>query len=313
MCDGGAMRCRSVVLALLVSCHPQGAGKPAVPAPAGPRTLVVTSDIPLAVTVFGPDTAKQTVIVVTGGPGLSHHYALPLAKLASSELRVAFYDQRGTGASGRLADTAENHTLAHHVADLEAIRAALGAEKIHVIGHSWGSMIAQHYAFAHEDRVASLVILNGIPSSALPFVEGLNRADTRLTKLGEQGLATPAWERKHPTHDGDCVTVMAMLPAYYADPKFPPPAHLAQMTCHDVGDATFASIGMYWDNRPQLAKLHVRSLVMTGDGDLFGTAWADDLAAAIAGAKKVILPACGHMMWDECPDALFGELRAALK
>ncbi len=306
------MRSLSVVLALLVACHHEKpSARPTVAQPAGPRTLMVTTDVPLAVTIFGPDTAKQTVIIVTGGPGLSHHYAVPLGALASAELRVVFYDQRGTGASGRLPDKAESHSLAHHVSDLDAIRTALKADRVTLLGHSWGSLIVQHYAFAHPEHVASLVVLNGIPSNALAFIEGATAADARIIALKKQGLIPV--QPPFPAHDGDCAGVSALLPAYYADPHFPAPAHLAQMTCHEVGDATFASIGMYWDNRQRLAKLDLRTLVMTGDGDLFGAPWADDLAAAIPGAKKVVLSHCGHMMWDECPDALFGELRAFLK
>ena len=88
---------------------------------------------------------------------------------------------------------------------------------------------------------------------------------------------------------------------------------MAKLTCHKLFGPTFATIDEKYDNRPALSKVNVRSLVMTGDGDLFGVGWADELAAAIPRAKKVVVPACGHMMWDECPDALFGELRAFLK
>lgn len=301
-----------LLLSLLGACHPARPAKAPPPSvPAGPRTLTVTTDIPLAVTVFGPETAKQTVIVVTGGPGLSHHYALPLAQLASDDRRVVFYDQRGTGASGRLPDKAENHTIAHHIDDLDAIRAALKTESVVLIGHSWGSMVVQHYAFVHPEHVASLVVLNGIPSNALAFVQGASRADDRITALVKQGLIP--LNRPFSQHDGDCARVAPLLPAYYFDPKHAPGPELAQMTCHETGDATFASIGMYWDNRPHLAELKVPTLVMSGEGDLFGPEWAHDLAAAVRDAKTVILPTCGHLMWDECPAALFGELRAFLK
>ena len=308
------MRRALLLLSLLACHHDKPAATPA--APIAPRTITVTTDVPLDVTVLGPDTAKQTVIIITGGPGLSHDYAEPLGKLASADLRVAFYDQRGTGKSGRpptsadgMADPAK-HTLALHVADLEAIRAALKVDKVALLGHSWGSLIAQHYAIAHPEHVASLVILNGIPSNVTAFGAGIEHADKREEELAAQGLVPK--EPPTASGDGDCSAVKPLLPIYYADPKFPPGAEMAKMTCHKLSGATFATIGDAWDNRAALGKLTVHSLVMTGEGDLFGVGWADDMAAALPGAKKVVLPKCGHMMWDECPDALFGELRAFL-
>lgn len=309
---------RLLLILTLIACHHDKAPRAAAPsAPPATRSMTVTTDVPLAVTVLGPDTAAHTLLVVTGGPGLSHHYALPLGAIASADLRVVFYDQRGTGGSGRpplgadgAADPAR-HTLALHVSDLEAIRAALKADKVDLLGHSWGSLIVQHYAIAHPEHVASLVVLNGIPSNAAAFGAGIEHSEKQVAALIDQGLIPK--ELPKPTGEGDCAAVKPLLPAYYANPTFPVPAHYAQMTCHRIGGATFATIDETWDNRPALAKLALPSLVMTGDSDLFGTGWADDLAAALPGAKKVIAPKCGHMMWDECPDALFGELRAFLK
>ena len=305
------MRRALLCLILLSACgHDKAAKAPAPPVEAGPRSLTVTSDIPLDVTVFGPDTARSTLVVITGGPGLSHHYALPLGTLASAELRVVFYDQRGVAKSGRPPAKPEHFTMALYVADLEAIRAALKADTIHVLGHSWGSMIAQHYAIAHGDRIASLVIMNGIPSNATALAAGLASSKARIEELQKQGIIPT--ELPTATRDGDCSELPPIYPAYNADPKRTPPAYFAQMSCHDVGGPTFATIGNSWDNRGALGALKVPALVITGDGDLFGVGWANDMAAALPGAKKVIVPKCGHMMWDECPEPVFAELRAFL-
>ena len=306
---------RAVALLLLVACGHREPPPVAAPAVISPRTLTVTSDVPLAVTVLGPDTAPATLVVVTGGPGLSHDYAMPLGALASEKLRVAFYDQRGTGKSGRpppgkYDPDPNRHTLAHHVADLEAIRVALRADKLHLLGHSWGSLPVQHYAIAHPDRVASMIILNGIPPTGVALEAGLTHARLRKEKLQAEGLIPTVIPE--PKADGDCSSIIPLTPNYYADPRHRPGRSFAAMTCHDVGFATFVLIDSDFDNRAALGAIEVPVLVMTGDGDLFGTGWADDFVAAMPGARKVIAPRCGHFLWDECPDVLFRELRAFL-
>ena len=52
------------------------------------------------------------------------------------------------------------YTLDNLVADLEALRARLGHEKIHVIGHSLGGQIEPAYARAHPDRTATVTLLS---------------------------------------------------------------------------------------------------------------------------------------------------------
>ena len=73
------------------------------------------------------------------------------------------YDQRGTGRSEPYrADGSQ--TVETHVADLEALRAELGAEKVDLAGHSWGGYLAMAYATRHPERVAHMVLVgSGAP------------------------------------------------------------------------------------------------------------------------------------------------------
>jgi proline iminopeptidase len=74
--------------------------------------------------------------------------------------RMILFDQRGCGRSTPHAELRENTTW-DLVADIEAIRVALGLEKIVLFGGSWGSTLALAYAVTHPERVAGL-ILRGI-------------------------------------------------------------------------------------------------------------------------------------------------------
>lgn len=96
------------------------------------------------------------LVTVHGGPGSSHDYLLSLAPLAD-RWPVAFYDQLGCGRSERPAEP-ELWRIERFVAELAAVIEALGHPRVHLFGHSWGTMLALEYALAHGERVASLVL-----------------------------------------------------------------------------------------------------------------------------------------------------------
>jgi pimeloyl-ACP methyl ester carboxylesterase len=77
--------------------------------------------------------------------------ALTVAVGALAGFDVYAYDQIGAGRSARLADV-KAYTVARHVADLEAIRTTIGAEKIVLIGNSWGGTLAANYLAAHPEH-----------------------------------------------------------------------------------------------------------------------------------------------------------------
>ena len=103
-------------------------------------------------------SAGDTVVVVHGGPGAGMGAILPhVAPLAEDHVLV-FYDQRGGGRSTLPEDTA---LLAgrYHVQDLEAVRRHFGLERLALIAHSFGAILAAEYAVEYPDRVERMVFL----------------------------------------------------------------------------------------------------------------------------------------------------------
>jgi proline iminopeptidase len=99
------------------------------------------------------------LMMLNGGPGVSHEYMLVSAVWDSlaQRRRVIFYDQRGTGLSSPLAKS-QSCTLADQIADLDALRAHLGFQRMDVLGHSWGGVLAMAYAARHPDRIEHLIV-----------------------------------------------------------------------------------------------------------------------------------------------------------
>src|ERR1700722_14217741 len=88
--------------------------------------------------VFGTASGLP-LIVVNGGPGFDHTYLHTSTawNALQGHRQIIFYDQRGTGRS--LGDhKGQTFTLKDQIADLEALRAHLGFERIDLMGHSWG-------------------------------------------------------------------------------------------------------------------------------------------------------------------------------
>ena len=101
------------------------------------------------------------LIYLHGGPAVPPRNTIRefLAPLAGEGFDVDLHDQFGSGASGRARDIAE-YTVQRHVADLEAIRRELGADRIVLVGSSWGAVLAGYYMAAHPARVERAALLS---------------------------------------------------------------------------------------------------------------------------------------------------------
>jgi proline iminopeptidase len=244
--------------------------------------------------------------MVNGGPGLTHQYLDPLAVLlASASHRVVTYEQRGMGMSTK--PTTTGYALDAYVSDLEAIRAFLGAQRIHLLGHSFGGLVVEAYLAAHTDRVGSVILADAEPPDSTDLNAAFQRANAHITTLQQQGLIpnplpTECQERN-----------AAVTPAYFYDPKFPVPDEIKTTDCNGtVQSVTQAGIDKGFDLRTALATVSVPVLLIIGEGDLFGVQMQTDTAAGLPKAKvtSVVVPKCGHFGWFEAPSGFEGPLQA---
>lgn len=96
------------------------------------------------------------VVVLHGGPGGGCSPAMR-RYFDPAHWRIVLFDQRGCGRS-RPHASVEANTTWHLVADIEAIRTALGIDDWIVFGGSWGATLALAYAQTHPDRARHLVL-----------------------------------------------------------------------------------------------------------------------------------------------------------
>lgn len=99
---------------------------------------------------------------IAGGPGGAHPGLRSFDSLSTTNTLV-YYDALGRGKSDTALDVRE-YTLDRDVEDLEGLRKAMGFDKINVLGHSYGGLVAQAYAIKYPENVDHLIIANSFHS-----------------------------------------------------------------------------------------------------------------------------------------------------
>ncbi len=107
--------------------------------------------------------AGPLVVILHGGPGAQHDYLLPQYDLLApaeggGRRELFYYDQRGGGRSPVPHDTPVGWR--EQVADLDAIRAGLGLERLTLCGYSWGGLLALLYLLEQPVRVERLALVS---------------------------------------------------------------------------------------------------------------------------------------------------------
>ena len=107
--------------------------------------------------------AGRPLVVMHGGLGPDHTYFRPWLDALGDEIRLIYYDHRGGGRSSRLEsfDGITNDTLTD---DTDRLREHLGYDRIVLLGHSYGGMLALEYALRHPDRLAGLILCCTAPA-----------------------------------------------------------------------------------------------------------------------------------------------------
>lgn len=100
---------------------------------------------------------KTPLVVLHGGPGSTHHYVENLHAITKTGRKVIFYDQFGSGQSeGR--DEKRLWKIETFIDQLDVVRRELGLNDIHLLGHSWGGMLAIEYLLTNPYGVSSAVL-----------------------------------------------------------------------------------------------------------------------------------------------------------
>src|SRR5947208_8611901 len=135
--------------------------------------------------IAGDNEDTVPLLCLHGGPGFTHYYLESLEALGERR-RVILYDQLGCGRSDR-PDDASLWTVERFVEELAQVRAALGLDRLHLFGSSWGGMLAMQYVLDRQPPLESL-ILCGSPASIPRWIEDCNELRAQLPSAEQEIL-----------------------------------------------------------------------------------------------------------------------------
>src|SRR5450631_230404 len=268
------------------------------------------------------------LMIVHGGPGASHDYFLPYLLPLMRTNRLVFIDERGSGKSSKLDDPAQ-YTVANMVEDIEAVRQALDLGKISLLGHSFGGVLVQAYAFKYQQNLSHLILGSTFASTteinqALAAMKAaMSPKDRdRVNALEAAGLFGKGeiWEHgRYPEEDRKLAWGIGYFPYVYQnhpDPNYDPLASNTG-TAWDVYREMWGSDGEFIidgnlkevEYVGQLSQIKVPTLIIVGDHDESDPKMSQEMHEKIAGSQLVILTNSGHMTFVDQPGQFLKAVR----
>src|SRR5919201_2518718 len=247
------------------------------------------------------------LLALHGGPGSTHHYFAPLERLAD-ERPVVLYDQIGCGSSDRPTDIEWSVDVFRD--EVVAVREQLGLDRIHLLGTSWGGMLALEHVLSGTSGIVSLVL-----SSTLANIDDWAHEQKRL--LHEMGLEpVPADDPNH-----ERVERLYFDSHFYRGPK--PRAELERMAAERAPDVYRAMQGpdewtvvgalRGWNVTDRLLEIDVPTLVIRGRYDMCTNKIAATLVNRIRGAREAVLQHSSHTPVLEETDAYLATIRQFMR
>jgi proline iminopeptidase len=257
------------------------------------------------------------VILLHGGPGYNSFYLKSLEALGDDR-PVIRYDQLGGGRSGPMSDTAQM-TIAHFVRELDSLRAALGYDRVHLLGHSWGTILGFEYYRAHPQYVASLTLASAaldIPT----WERNTRRLVGTLSDSAQRAIEVREAEQKF-----DAPDYQQALEEFYGKYVWRRPVEadldstirMANMQIYNYmqGPSEFTITGTLktYDVTSLLKTIRVPTLYTVGEFDEADPPTIRRFASLTAGATVEVIPGAAHITtWDN-PEAMLRVVRRFLR
>jgi proline-specific peptidase len=240
------------------------------------------------------------LLLLHGGPGAGHDYLEPLQGLARDR-EVIFYDQLGCGRSDRPDDPAL-WRIERSVREVDTVRQALGLDRIHLLGQSWGGWLGVEYMLSQPRGIAGLVLAS--TSASIPqFVAEAAKLKAQLppAMVAVMARCEAAGHWNDPQY---LEAVMAFYRRHLC--RADPWPDCMQRTVRNLegnqvyevmnGPNEFIVIGNLkdWNRIDRLGEIRVPTLITVGAHDELTPACAETLRAGIPGSRVVQFDDSSH-------------------
>jgi pimeloyl-ACP methyl ester carboxylesterase len=219
----------------------------------------------------------ETLILVHGLGGSTNTW-YPQAQILKRDLKAIAYDLPGSGRT----PVRDDVTIESLVADLHEVVEQSGAARVHLGGHSLGTIICQHYAARYPDRVASLALVGAFPEPPEPARKALR---DRAAKVRAEGMAAIADAIVTAGTSDDTKANSLVAASFVRESIMAQPAEGYARACEALAGLS----------RANLSEWQGPALLLTGDQDRTSPPdTGSALAANIQGAEFRVLDGCGH-------------------
>lgn len=217
------------------------------------------------------------VIMIHGLGGTSNTFT-PLLDVFSDRYRVIRPDLKGSGRSDFRGDLSMNGFME----DVLRLADALSIDEAHLVGHSMGTIICQHLAARHGDRVKSLVLLGALTEPPDAARGPIRERAAQARAEGMAGIADAVCQASLSTATKADLPV-ALAAVRESLMRQSPGGYAA--TCEALSEANAADAG----------RIAQPTLLITGEDDpVAPPTMARDLADRIQSCRLAVLPRCGH-------------------
>lgn len=296
-------------------------------AQSGREGYVITSDSArLYYRIAGqPGPGVDTIIAIHGGPGLDLESIYgDFVPMLSPHHVVIFYDQRGGGKSELPSDTTRLFA-ARQVRDLDELRQHFKLDKVTLVAHSYGPLLAASYALAHPSNVKRMLFFGPVPPRRGDFFTRYGRnLNARLDSAQRARMAVDS-RRMIDTSLSEADTRAACQDywKFGLRPRLADPGRLddvkSDFCATDVRGIRYGNrtgnrviMGSYgdWDLRERLHSLRVPLLVIHGEQETIPMdlveEWITSMPNGMATLMKV--PRAAHFTYAERADVVWPEV-----
>lgn len=266
------------------------------------------------------------IILIPGGPGGAHPGLRSFDPLAQNHHQLIYFDGFGRGKSDTALNVSE-YTLARDIEDIEGLRKALKLERVSVLGHSYGGVVAQGYAVKYPEHLSHLILANTFHSFVM-WQENDDNSNreiktnypeiwNELTKIRDKGAVSS--DAKHQEIYGRVPYgfLYAYNPSKFEGGKsdYPNPMNTKlyyQMVGRDGDFIVGSDIGNF-DYRKQLKDLKMPVLIIGGRYDRVAVPWMMvKFKQYCPQAEFVMFERSGHNPQVEEPGREFAVINAFL-